>query len=91
MHAVVVRVSIGDAEIAEKGLREQAVPGISSAPGFVAGYWTRSDDGSNGLSMLVFESEDAAQAVADRFRSGSMLPETVTVSRLEVREVVANA
>lgn len=91
MHAVVVRVSIGDAEVAEAGLRETVVPGISSAPGFVAGYWTRSDDGSNGLSMLVFESEDAAQAVAERFRSGSMLPETVTVSRLEVRKVVANA
>jgi hypothetical protein len=91
MHAVVVRVSIGDAEIAEKGLREKVVPGVSSAPGFVAGYWTRSDDGSNGLSILVFESMEAAQAAADRFRAGSILPETVTVSRIEVREVVATA
>jgi len=91
MHAVVVRVSIGDAEIAERGLRERVVPGISSAPGFVAGYWTRSDDGRNGLSILVFESEDAARAVADRFRAGTMIPETVTVSRLEIREVVATA
>ena len=91
MHAVVVRVSIGDAEIAEKGLREKVVPGVSSAPGFVAGYWTRSDDGRNGLSMLVFESEDAARAVAERFRGSTIIPETVTVSRIEVREVVANA
>jgi hypothetical protein len=91
MHAVVVRVSIGDAEIAERGLREKVVPGVSSAPGFVAGYWTRSDDGGNGLSMLVFESEDAARAAADRFRGGTILPETVTVSRIEVREVVATA
>jgi hypothetical protein len=91
MHAVVVRVSIGDPEIAQKGLRDQVVPAVSSAPGFVAGYWTRSDDGSNGLSMLVFESEDAAQATADRFRGGTIIPETVTVSRIEVREVVANA
>ena len=91
MHAVVVRVSIGDAELAERGLREKVVPGVSSAPGFVAGYWTRSDDGGNGLSMLVFESEDAARAAADRFRGGTILPETVTVSRIEVREVVATA
>lgn len=91
MHALVVRVSIGDAEIAAKGLQAQVVPAVSSAPGFVAGYWTRSDDGSNGLSMLVFEAEDTARAVADRFRAGSILPETVTVSRLEVREVVATA
>jgi hypothetical protein len=91
MHAVVVRVAIGDAQIAETGLREKVVPGVSSAPGFVAGYWTRSDDGSNGLSMLVFESEDAARAAADRFRGGTIVPETVTVSRIEVREVVATA
>jgi hypothetical protein len=72
-------------------LREKVVPAISSTPGFVTGYWTRSDDGSNGLSMLVFESEDAARAAADRFRGGTIIPETVTVSRVEVREVVANA
>jgi heme-degrading monooxygenase HmoA len=91
MHAVVVRVSIGDAAVAEKGLREKVVPAVSSAPGFVAGYWTRSDDGSNGLSMLVFESEDAARAVAERFRGGTIIPETVTVSRVEIREVVTSA
>ena len=91
MHAIVVRVTIGDADIAEKGLREKLVPGVSGASGFVAGYWTRADDGSNGLSMLLFESEEAARAVADRFRAGSILPETVTVSRIEVREVVATA
>ena len=67
------------------------MPGVSSAPGFVAGYWTRSDDGGNGLSMLVFESQDAARAAADRFRGGTILPETVTVSRIEVREVIATA
>ena len=91
MHAVVVRVTVGDAEIADRGLREQVVPGVSGASGFVAGYWTRSDDGSNGLSMLVFESEDAARTAADRFRGGTIIPETVTVSRIEVREVIANA
>ena len=91
MHAVVVRVSIGDAELAGKGFREKVVPAVSSAPGFVTGYWTRSDDGSDGLSMLVFESEDAARATADRFRGGTIIPEAVTVSRIEVREVFANA
>ena len=91
MHAVVVRVSIGDAEIAENGFREKVVPAVSSAPGFIAGYWTRSDDGSNGLSMLVFESEDAARAAAERFRGGTLVPDTVTVSRLEVRRIVATA
>ena len=92
MHAVVVRVNIGDSETAEQGLREQVVPRISQAPGFVAGYWTRSDDGSSGLSMLVFDSEEAARAAAERLqRPEAMRPETVTLESVEVREVLANA
>lgn len=91
MHAVVVKVRIGDAESAQKELTERVVPGASGAPGFVAGHWTRSDDGTNGLSMLVFESEDAARAMADRIRGADWMPETVTLESAEVREVIANA
>jgi heme-degrading monooxygenase HmoA len=89
MHAVAVKVSIQDAENAQKVLEERVVPGVSQAPGFVAAYWTRSADGDNGLSMLVFESEDAARAMADRV--GGMVPEGVTFNSAEVREVVASA
>ncbi len=89
MHAVVVRVSIGDVEAAQKGLEEIVVPRISQSPGFVAGYWTRAEDGSNGLSMLVFESEDAARAVAERIPAS--VPDGVTFESAEVREVAANA
>lgn len=89
MHAVVVRVSISDAESAQKELEEVVVPRVSQAPGFVAGYWTRSEDRSNGQSMLVFESEDAARTVAERI--GADVPEGVTLESAEVREVVASA
>ncbi len=89
MHAVAVRVVINDAENAQKVLEERVVPGVSQAPGFVAAYWTRSADGSNGLSLLVFESEDAARALADRVPG--MVPEGVTFESAEVREVVASA
>ncbi len=89
MHAVVVRVSISDVETAQKGLEEVVVPRVSQAPGFVAGYWTRSDDGRNGQSMLVFESEDAARTAAERL--GANVPEGVTLEGSEVREVVASA
>lgn len=92
MHAVVVRVKIGDSETAEQGLREQVVPQVSQAPGFVAGYWTRADDGGNGLSMLVFDSEDSARRAAERIQGPeAMRPETVTLESVEVREVLANA
>jgi hypothetical protein len=87
MHAVVVKVTINDPEAAESALREQVVPGVSQAPGFVAGYWTRKDNG--GLSMLIFESEEAASGMSDRVRA--MIPDAVTLEGIEVREVVAHA
>jgi hypothetical protein len=91
MHAVVVRVRIGDTEIAEKGLREMVVPRVKQAPGFIAGYWTRSEDGSDGLSMILLESEDAARAAAEAIRTAPVMPETVTLENVEVREVVEHA
>lgn len=87
MHAVVVKVTINDQEAAEGALREQVVPGVSQAPGFVAGYWTRKDN--VGLSMVIFDSEDAANGMSDRVRA--VLPDTVTLEDVEVREVVAHA
>jgi hypothetical protein len=87
VHAVVVKVTISDQKAAESHLREQVVPGVSQAPGFVAGYWTRKDGA--GLGMVVFESEDAAQAMSERVPS--MIPDVVTLEDVEVREVVAHA
>jgi hypothetical protein len=87
MHAVVVRVSISDPEANENALRERVVPQVSQAPGFVAGYWTRKETG--GLSMVVFESEDAANGFRDMLKN--IVPEGVTLDDAEVREVVAHA
>lgn len=89
MHAVVVRATIGDAEVAQKGLQEQVLPRVSKAPGLVAAYWTRSDDRKNGVAMIVFDSEDTARGAADMI-SGAPPPETVTIDSVEIREVVAN-
>jgi hypothetical protein len=87
MHAVIVRVSIKDPESATTELKENVVPRVSQAPGFVAGYWTRKDQA--GLSMIVFESEDAAKAASEQIPSG--MPDAVDLEDVEVREVVANA
>ena len=84
MHAVLVKVSISDFEGSVKELRETVVPRISQLPGFVAGYWTRSGDGSNGRSLVVFESEEAAKSAAERIRTA--VPEGVTLESAEVRE-----
>jgi hypothetical protein len=87
MHAVVVTVTISDHETAEGHLRENVVPGVSQAPGFVAGYWTR--QGDSGLGMVIFESEDAAKAMSEMVPT--MVPDVVTLEGVEVREVVAHA
>ena len=87
MHAVVVRVRVSDREAAERELREQVVPRVSQAPGFVSGCWTRKDD--TGLSMILFESEDAAARASEMIPTS--VPEHVTLEGVEVREVVAQA
>ena len=88
MHAVVFTVTIHDRERAEAFLNEQVVPGVSQAPGFVAGYWTNIG-GNRGTSMLVFESEEAAKQVAGMDRRPPA--DAATVESVEVGEVVAHA
>jgi hypothetical protein len=87
MHAVVVKVTINDPEAGISELREVVVPRVSQAPGFVSGYWTRRDN--SGMSMIIFESEDAANSITEQVRSS--VPDGVTLEDIEVREVVANA
>lgn len=91
MHAVVVRVTVNDLERAQQTLESDVVPQVSRLPGFKAGYWTRAADGgeTQGLSMVVFDSEDNARAAAERVRG--TVPDTVTLEGIEVREVVASA
>jgi hypothetical protein len=87
VHAVVARVTIKNREAAEEVLREQIVPRVSQAPGFVHGYWTRKDD--TGLAMVVFESEDAATRMSEQVPT--MVTADVTLESVEVREVIAHA
>lgn len=87
MHAVVVKVTITDPDSAISALREETVPAVSQAPGFVTGYWTRKDN--SGLAMVIFESEDAASAMSEQIRSSA--PDAVTIEDVEVREVAAHA
>ena len=88
MHAVLVKVTIRDREAAQKRLDEQIVPQVSKAPGFVTGHWTWKD--ANGLSLVIFESEEQAAAMSERVRS-MINEDEVTLEDVEVRDVVANA
>ena len=87
MHAVLVNVTVNDRDAAVKELHDQVVPTVSSAPGFVAGYWTALPNGQ-GRGTIVFESEGAAQAAAGQVQAQRA---AVTIDSVEVGEVVANA
>jgi hypothetical protein len=91
VHAVVVRVTVNDDERGRKMLAEEVVPRASAAPGFVAGYWTRSADDNSGLSMVVFESEEGANMAKQMIEQGAPDPDAVTLEGVEVREVIAHA
>ena len=90
MHAVVVNLAIEELDSDLADLRDRVVPRVSQAPGFVTGYWTRK--GKTGLSLIVFDSEDAANAAVESVRSTvSKVDAEATIENIEVREVVANA
>jgi hypothetical protein len=88
MHAVVLTVKIdADEQESQQHLREQIVPRVKEAPGFVAGYWVRLS-GDKGTSVVVFESEDAARSALEQ---GPEPPSGVTIDSSEIGEVVASA
>jgi hypothetical protein len=88
MHAVVLMVTINDPEAAISKLRQEVVPVVREAPGLVTGHWTRKGD--SGIGMIVFESEDAANAASEQAEAAANADENVTLNSVEVREVVAN-
>ena len=85
MHAVVFQVDMKqDWEGNPDQELEQLVTMVKSVPGFVRGTWAT--DGQRGLSFLVFETQEAAQGVAD---NAAMSPDAgVTPRSVDVYEVV---
>ena len=88
MHAIVVEVTVNDIETARRTLEAEVVPRARQAPGFVAGYWL-APEGGRGMSVVVFESEDAARGMAGQIQSPP--GGEVTIESIDVREVVAHA
>lgn len=71
MHAVVVRVTVDDAERAREELDAHGRSKRVAGARFRCGLWTRSND--TGLSMIVLDAGDAARQMADRVpRSGTL-------------------
>lgn len=83
MYAVVVNVSITDVDEVERELREQVVPTVTQVLGFVSAVWMEAGEGK-AHSVVVLESEDAADAMAQQLRSSSM---SVAVPDVSVHDI----
>jgi len=84
MYAVVARSTIEDFEQARKFLREEGIPRLAQMPGFISGHWVRLGEKA-GASMILFESEEAAQEMKKRVETSS--PPVVKPISVEVGEV----
>jgi hypothetical protein len=87
MHAVVVRSTVHDVEQGRNFLREQVIPRLSQAPGFVGAQWVRLE-GGGGTGMMTFESEEQAQAAVEQLQTNPPPETAVTINTVEVGEVV---
>jgi hypothetical protein len=67
------------------------VPAIKAMPGFQSGTWLTGGLDGKGLSLSVWDTEDNARAMEERFGPGSSPTASASVVRSEVREVAATA
>jgi hypothetical protein len=89
MYAALATVSITDDEQARRILHDDVLPTITDVPGFVSGHWLAPVHG-RALSILIFETEDEARAMADQMPKGRELNEFTTVDSVDVCEVVGS-
>jgi hypothetical protein len=89
MHALVVTVNVepGREDEGVEFLQTNVLPGMKQIPGLVSGYWLATRDGQ-GLTVLLFENEEAAQAAAAGLPNASRA-DFATLGTVELREVVA--
>ncbi len=89
MHARVAyaRVDPAQYETARGVLETEILPRVRQMPGVVAGYWLEPLDGK-GLTIVVFESKEAAEAPVPNAQPGESPAPGVTVERVEIREVI---
>lgn len=89
MYSIIVHSAVDMTRFAE------AVAGIdsvkkrfSASKGFKGAYWTAPNDG-HGISMSLWEDEASAKAAA--FPVGSSPVPGVTIERVDIRQVIAQA
>jgi hypothetical protein len=94
MHGVIVQVKIDQSreDEARKMLQDVVVPSAKQLAGFVSGHWLRALQGDQGISVLLFESAEAAQSAAEQIRTQGPPPGVpVTMETVDAYEVLLQA
>lgn len=87
----VVDIDTSRRDQTENLVHEFTIPSAKSLDGFVRGVWTRSEDGSEGRGIVVFDTEEHARAAADTIRQGPPPDAPVTFRSVEILEVLGEA
>jgi hypothetical protein len=87
MHAVVTSLKFNDRAAAETELSD-IVSRVSGMPGFVSGHWVALS-ADRGASMIVFDSQEAAQSLANFAQDAPFA--SVTPQAIDVGEVIGHA
>jgi hypothetical protein len=85
-YAVVIQVKFAEDGDREEGLRmlnERVVPNAKSQPGFQRGSWLW-DNGTNGMGVVVFDTEDNATAAQENLKLPPGGPQLVSLAVYEV-------
>ena len=93
MFAVIGEATIDTDRVDEslRDLDETLIPFVARAPGFLTGSWLRSADGTVGMSVLVFDTEEHATAMLELRPSDASTSPPVHGVSLRVFEIVRTA
>jgi antibiotic biosynthesis monooxygenase (ABM) superfamily enzyme len=93
MYGVIIEVRIDrECEDEMTVITDQVVPRARQFPGFVAGSWFRSLKGNGATVVMLFDSEDAACAVAELVRTRPLAARPLwSVYAIGTYEVLAQA
>lgn len=83
------RIDLPQLEAARKMLETEIIPRVRQLPDAVAGYWMEPVDGA-GMSIIVFETKEAAERPVPNAQPGDSPAPGVTVESVEIREVWGN-
>ena len=89
---VTMKLDPSRSEEVDRHLREDVVPFATRQAGFVSGQWLRRADGQQGLGVVVFDSQEQANAAPDGPRSQpSVQGRPWNIESVAVFELVAQA